>query len=115
MKVLLDTNIIIHREASTVIREDIGKLFSWLDRLHCEKCIHPITLEEIERHKDEKTVKTFKVKLDNYVLLKTEAPLSTEVIKLSQKEDVSANDINDTRLLNEVFHKRVDSSLGLTP
>ena len=31
MKVLLDTNIVIHREAATVVDEDIGVLFKWLD------------------------------------------------------------------------------------
>jgi hypothetical protein len=33
MKALLDTNIIIHREANRVINSDIGYLFKWLDRL----------------------------------------------------------------------------------
>ena len=32
MKALLDTNILIHREASKVINQDIGILFRWLDR-----------------------------------------------------------------------------------
>jgi len=50
MKILLDTNIVIHREASTVVNEDIGVLFRWLDNLHHTKCIHPITVEEIAKH-----------------------------------------------------------------
>ena len=54
MKVLLDTTTIIHREASTIFNEDIGNLFRWLDKLHYEKCIHPLTLEEIKKHKDKK-------------------------------------------------------------
>ena len=29
MKALLDTNIIIHREASKVINQDIGVLYRW--------------------------------------------------------------------------------------
>ena len=33
MKVLLDTKIVIHREAATIINEDIGILFRWLDNL----------------------------------------------------------------------------------
>jgi hypothetical protein len=37
MRVLLDTNILIHREAATVVRADIGKLFFWLDKLKYEK------------------------------------------------------------------------------
>ena len=36
-RVLLDTNIIIHREASTVINNNIGTLFRWLDRLKYTK------------------------------------------------------------------------------
>ena len=40
MKILLDTNIVIHREATTVVDEDIGILFRWLDNLHHIKCIH---------------------------------------------------------------------------
>jgi hypothetical protein len=32
MKALLDTNIIIHREASRIVNPDIGTLFKWLDK-----------------------------------------------------------------------------------
>ena len=52
MKVLLDTNIIIHREASTIVNSYIGILFNWMDRLHYTKCIHPLTIEEINRDKN---------------------------------------------------------------
>ncbi len=44
MKALLDTNIIIHRETSTVVNRDIGILFKWLDKAKYTKCIHPITI-----------------------------------------------------------------------
>lgn len=108
MKVLLDTNIVIDREATAVFNKEIGSLFAWLDRLHYEKCIHPLTLEEIERHKDKKVITTFKIKLDNYVLLKTEAPLAPSVSILRQDMDTSANDFNDTRLVNELVNHRVD-------
>ncbi len=108
MKVLLDTNIIIHREANKVVNDEIGLLFSWLDKLHYEKCVHSLTLEEIEKHKDQTVVGTFKIKLDNYVLLKTEAPLAPSVSDLSQQMDISPNDINDTRLINEIINNRVD-------
>ncbi len=108
MKVLLDTNIVIHREANSVINEEIGSLFAWFDKLHYKKCIHPLTLEEIEKHKDQKVINTFKIKLGSYVLLKTEAPLSPPVSDLSKKRDHSLNDINDTRLINELVNHRVD-------
>jgi hypothetical protein len=107
MRALLDTNIVIHREASTVIREDIGVLFNWLDRLHWTKCIHPLSIAEIRKHRDPKVVATFEAKLKNYVELKTEAPESSEIqsIRLTDKDD---NDRNDTSLVKEVFARRVD-------
>jgi len=108
MKVLLDTNIVIYREASTVVKKEIGSLFAWFDKLHYEKCIHPLTLEEIEKHKNRKLVTTFKIKMDSYVLLKTEAPLDPSISSLSKSMDKSSNDINDTRLLNELVNQRVD-------
>ena len=45
MKVLLDTNTVIHREAATVVDEDIGVVLRWLDILRHTKCIHSITAE----------------------------------------------------------------------
>jgi len=108
MKVLLDTNIIIHREASSVVNDDIGILFKWLDNLHCRKCIHPITLTEIGKYKEPKTLKSLTIKLENYNALRTEAPLSPIVKEISDIVDKNQNDINDTKLLNEVLSDRVD-------
>lgn len=109
MKVLLDTNIVIHREAATVVNEDIGVLFKWLDNLHYRKCIHPVTAKELEKYKDPKTRKTLEVKLSNYNILKTEAPLSDNVRNISNQMDENQNDINDTCIINELYSGRVDA------
>jgi predicted nucleic acid-binding protein len=108
MRVLLDTNIIIHREASRVINQDIGILFSWLDKLHYTKCVHPLTIDELNRHKDADTVKTMQVKLTNYQVMQTVAPLHDQVTQVSLAIDTLPNDLDDTKLLNEVFCDRVD-------
>jgi hypothetical protein len=50
MRILLDTNILIHREARTVARDDIGSLFRRLDQLKAIKCVHPGSIAEIEKH-----------------------------------------------------------------
>jgi len=63
MKILLDTNIIIHREAATIVNEDIGVLFKWLDNLNYTKCIHPITVEELGKHQDPRVRQSLKIKL----------------------------------------------------
>jgi predicted nucleic acid-binding protein len=108
MKVLLDTNIIIHREASKIINNGIGILFNWLDKLHYIKCVHPLTAEELNRNINSDTVKTMQVKLASYQILKTIAPLHAEVKKVSDAVDTAQNDLDDTKLLNELYCDRVD-------
>jgi hypothetical protein len=108
MKALLDTNIIIHRETYKIINQDIGILFKWLDKGKYTKCIHPITVDEILKNSNKQTVDTLKIKLESYYLLKTVAPLADAVRIISEKIDNNPNDINDSRLINEVFSERVD-------
>ncbi len=108
MKVLLDTNIVIHREASTVINEDIGVLFRWFDNLHYTKCIHKITVDEIGKYRDQKLLKTIKIKLANYNVLKVSTPLAEPIKNLSSELDKNQNDINDTIIINEVYNERAD-------
>lgn len=107
MRVLLDTNILIHREANRVINQDIGILFNWFDKLHFEKCIHQLSLHEIRKYKDDNTVKTIEAKIKNYSLLKTEAPEVEEITLLRKKYDSNENDNIDTSLLKEVYVGRV--------
>lgn len=109
MRILLDTNIIIHREAATVVNDDIGILFRWLDNLHHTKCIHPITAEELEKHEDPRVRKSIKVKIANYNVLRTTAPLSAEVRRISEQLDKNSNDRNDTIIINELYGGRVDA------
>ncbi|MFJ1492596.1 hypothetical protein ACI76W_07445 [Capnocytophaga canimorsus] len=108
MKALLDTNIIIHREANKMINQDIGILYRWLDRAKYIKCVHSLTISEIEKYKNRETVETFQVKLDSYELIDIPSPLQEEVLAISKKVDINENDKNDTQLLNEVFVGRVD-------
>ena len=109
MKVLLDTNIVIHREAATVVNEDIGVLFRWLDNLHHIKCIHSVTVEEIEKHEDPKIRQSFKVKLGSYNILKTKAPTSDTIRRILEPLDKNQNDLNDTMIINELYSGRVDA------
>ena len=107
MRVLLDTNILIHREARTVIRDDIGPLFRWLDRLRCEKVIHPESITELERHEDQAVVRTLKRKLASYPVLQTRARETSEIRSL-RESDVTPNDRVDTSLIAELVADRVD-------
>jgi len=108
MKILLDTNIILHREGKDPSNLEIGKLFNWIDRLGMKKCIHQITLDEIAKMQGKKVRESFLVKLDSYHHLPTSAPLHEDVKTVSEKFDIKENDFNDTALLNEIFVRRVD-------
>jgi predicted nucleic acid-binding protein len=108
VKVLLDTNILIHREASKIVNEEIGTLFNWLDRLHYEKCIHPLSIEELKKHSDLEVVKTIQTKIKNYNTLKTEAPEMEAIEQIRNKYDRNENDSIDTSLLKEVYSNRVN-------
>ena len=109
MKILLDTNIVIHREAVTVINEDIGILFKWLDNLHHIKSIHPVTAEELGKHEDPKVRKSLELKLSYYNILKTKAPIADQVSSVGNRLDENQNDRNDTLIINEVYCGRVDA------
>ncbi len=106
MKILLDTNVVIHRETSSIVRQDIGLLFSWIDKLRHEKYIHGVTKNELNKHKNSATRETMAVKLQSYNELKTLAPTSLEIEQI-RGDDTSENDKNDTLLINEVFAGRV--------
>lgn len=108
MKALLDTNIIINREANKASNQDIGILYKWLDKSQFIKCIHPITVQEIKRNPNVSTVNAFLIKMQSYDALPTTAPMAPEVVKVSIKFDHNVNDKNDTVLLNEVYNDRVD-------
>lgn len=108
MKVLLDTNIIIHREANRIVEHDIGQLFNWLDKLHYKKYIHPITITEIQNYQNKQVVATFNVKLDSYNLIKHPIQFLEKIQEVSNEFDVNDNDISDTHLLNEVYQGRID-------
>lgn len=108
MKALLDTNIIIHREASKIINQDIGILYRWLERANYIKCVHLLSISEIEKYQDKEIVDVFHVKLDSYEKIEIGSPLQSKVKAVSDEIDVNQNDINDSLLLNEVFIGRVD-------
>src|SRR5947209_7183833 len=108
MKILLDTNIIIHRESTHVLHKDIGVLFNWLDRLHYEKYIHPITVREINKLKADQLRNLMNVKMESYNVIQVQAPIHAEVTKVCSVFDKTENDRNDTVLLNELYIERVD-------
>lgn len=108
MRILLDTNIIIHRENKRTTNYSVGHLFRWLDKLKYDKLIHPLSKKEIGNYQYADPQEAMTLKLDAYEEMRTIAPMADEVSILATELDKDDNDMIDTALLNEVFQKRVD-------
>lgn len=108
MRALLDTNIIIHRENIIATNSTIGQLFYWLDRLHYEKLIHPLSVSELRKYKNPQMQSLYDAKLSAYTEMKSIAPQSDEFKKRLVGVVKTANDVIDNQLLNEVFSGRAD-------
>lgn len=79
IKVLLNTNIVIHRETSRILNVDIGVLFQWLDKGKYFKCVHPVTVHEVRKNSNQETVNTLGIKLESYEVLKTVTSLRLSI------------------------------------
>jgi len=108
MKVLLDTNIIIHRETDAPINDDIGHLFRWIDNLGYQKYLHPVTVSEIAKNKNKKIQESFGIKLNSYNVLKTVSEPDENYLDCCSKYDATENDKSDSLILLEVYNNRVD-------
>lgn len=107
VKVLLDTNVIIYRETDRILNKNTPDLFKWLDKLHYDKYIHPLSIEEISQYKNAEKREVILSKLDSYNHLSTLASLDDNMKKLLH-EDKDDNSRNDTIILNELYCGRVD-------
>ncbi len=108
MRILLDTNIVIHRENKIVSNYSIGHLYRWIDKLKLDKVIHPYTVSEIQKYRDSETQEVISVKLESYDIIKTIREPDDDFIKLIGQTEKNENDHIDNCLLFEVYLGRVD-------
>ncbi len=108
MRALLDTNIIIHRENIRATNLTIGQLFYWLDRLHYEKLIHPLSISELRKYHSPQMQELYDAKLAAYTEMRSIAPQTDEFKRLLENAPNTDNDIIDNQLLFEVYCGRVD-------
>ena len=99
LKVLLDTNIIIHRENNKLTNESIGLLYKWLDKLHYVKCIHQCSVEELHKCKNKEYVELLDVKIKSYdVLDKFDEPNSEFLFKYSSNGIILLSFMHEAKL-----------------
>lgn len=110
MKVLLDTNIIIYKEVNAIYNADVHKLYYWLDKLKYDKCISPLTVEEIKKYKDKGTVKIFLNKMNSYECLPEVSKIDNKFLSIIESifPTKDENDVIDNTLLWKVASNKVD-------
>lgn len=108
MRVLLDTNIIIHRENTKATNYSIGQLFYWLDSLHYDKLVHPYSVEELRKYNNAQMQSLYDSKLSAYTLMNSVAIQNDTFLSLLNDTPKTENDRIDNQLLCEVFCGRAD-------
>ena len=108
MRALLDTNIIIHRETMQATNYTIGKLYYWLDKLHCEKLLHPYTVAELRKANNAQQQQLYDARLDAYTHMQCVARQTDEFVSLLSETPKTGNDEIDDQLLFEVYCGRAD-------
>lgn len=107
--VLLDTNIIIKRESNNNASTQIAKLFKLFDKYNVKKYIHPLTLGELTKYKDEKSRNTLLIKSESYNLLEIKNMGNDDTfLDTINRYSKNSNDEVDNALLNEVYNENVD-------
>lgn len=106
-KVLLDTNIIIHRENKSLSSYSIGHLYRWIDKLGYEKFIHPLSKDEISNYQDEEYLRLLSIKLKSYEELVSQyEPTDNFLDAIGSKK--KENDYIDDILLYNVYKNTAD-------
>lgn len=66
MRIIIDTNIFIHREENNVLQDELQELLKILNELNYKIILHPLSVKEIEKDKDDARKKINLSKLNTY-------------------------------------------------
>lgn len=69
MRILTDTNIFIYREDDRPLSGELQRLLKILNGINATILIHPLSIEELKKDKDEKRQKTILSKIETYPIL----------------------------------------------
>jgi hypothetical protein len=107
MKILLDTNIFIHREDNKELLDELGDLLKLLQKNKCELILHPLSITELKGDSDEKRRDIVLSKVKSYPTI--EDPPSLDDDEEFQKivgPLRNQHDLNDASIIYSV-HRNV--------
>jgi len=109
MRVLIDTNIFIHRENYHVIPNNLQSLLKTLNKLAVQILIHPLSLEEVKRDKKRQRSEIIQSKIKTYPLLDDPPdPQIDENFLAIVGQHKNIHDIVDNNLLYCLYKNAID-------
>lgn len=108
MNILIDTNIFIHFEDFKVLDDSYTDLYQICTKFNHALFLHPASLEDIAKDKNEERRKVSLSKLSKYNILENPPfPQDNEIVKLGLKES-SDNDRIDNLILYALYKNSVN-------
>jgi len=109
MRVLLDTNIFISREADKVVSSDLAHLLAIFNELKTELLVHPLSVTELKNDKDEKRREVNLSKIHAYSIIDSPPnPASDAKYGSYPGEPKSEHDRIDNAILFCIYRNAVD-------
>ncbi len=107
MRVLIDTNIFIYREDNNVLPDNLQELLRLLSELKAEILIHPLSVSEIYRDKDEKRKGVILSKIKTYRYLESPIDPDPDFVSIVGVPQ-SHNERVDNALLFSLYKNAID-------
>ncbi|MDY3761629.1 MAG: ASCH domain-containing protein [Candidatus Onthovivens sp.] len=106
--VLLDTNIVIHRESSNNIAYEVIQMYRLLDQLKINKYLHEDIKVELSKYEDIKIKKIMLSKIEAYTILSSLKVNNSFFESVVSKYGSNDNSEIDNKFLFQVFMGKVD-------
>lgn len=109
MRILLDTNIFIYREDDELLSDNIQELSKILSQKNSEVLIHPSSLEDVKRDRDERRRHVMLSKIHAYPILDNPPDPNKNIGYINKVGiAVSVHDQIDNKILYSVYKDAVD-------
>ena len=105
--ILLDTNILIYREGEKILEPDVQLLSRLLmDSMDYKLCVHPMSIDELSKHKDERQRQVILSKVGIYKKLE-DIPIVTQEFITKCEKNGNEHEYIDNNLLYTVYRNCV--------
>lgn len=104
---LLDTNVIIERESSNDVSSEVAHVYKWIDKIEGKRVVHPLSKEELGKHRDENVRNVMLTKLESYEEL-VPSEEDSDVFRRVCLSSEDPNTVIDHEILLQVFNGTAD-------